>query len=196
MEKHIQPIRYEINAVSDEGIIEGYASVFETRTSYGQVFKRGAFADLAGKNPKDIKVLFNHDWDKIVGVPLEIREDSIGLYTKTQLLTRTPRGLEMYELAKAGALDAFSIGFYIDEMAEDVEDGERTYNITKATVMEYSLVTFPANPAAKITRVNSVVEEPSMELDGLKNQCDSIISSLARHGLELDLRRVAAKLER
>lgn len=200
MTRHIAPVKLELNAVDDKGIVEGYASAYDTMTAYGQKFNKGAFAETLQRPLKQIKVLFNHNWDQIVGVPLELREDSNGLYTKTQLLTRTQKGAEMYELAKAGALDAFSIGFFIDESTEETIDGMPVISINKATVMEYSLVTFGANPGAVITGVNSLPkpddEAGELDLSGPISTCDSILKTMALHNAGKRIRRISAQLER
>ena len=201
MEKLIQAIPFEINSADDTdgmGIVSGYASAFNTITSYGQQFMPGAFSDAVA-NFKKIKVLFNHNWDAIVGVPLEMREDANGLFVKTQLLTRTPKGKEMYELVKAGALDAFSIGFYVDEAADEIIDGNTIRKITKATVMEYSLVTFPANQGAVVLDVNSqpsgVVDEEVEKLELLANSLLCLNDTILERRLELECSRLAAQME-
>lgn len=170
MEKQILTVPFSLNALDseEEGVVSGYASAFDVETSYGQVFKKGAFSESL-QNFKKIKVLFNHSWDDIVGVPLEMYEDNIGLFTCTKLLTKTQKGADMYEMLKAGALDAFSIGFYVNEYSEVVENGNTKRLITNASVIEYSLVTFPANKAAIVTQVNSEPQNLLFNTDMLIN---------------------------
>lgn len=147
----VSPI--EIKSLDEGGILEGYASVFGVQDSDGDVITKGAFSDSI-KSGKQIKMLWQHDAREIIGKWSEIREDDNGLYVKGSLILETQKGREAYALLKAGVLDAMSVGFNIIEAG----DGSRGRVIEKLDLWEISLVTWGANPEAKITNVKSITD--------------------------------------
>ena len=83
--KH-KSLQFELSGVDEEqGIFEGYASVFGVLDSDGDIVDRGAFtktiAEGMAKDGATILALHN---DRLlpVGKTLELREDDIGLYIK------------------------------------------------------------------------------------------------------------------
>ena len=138
----------------EDGTFEGYASVFNNKDLGNDVIRRGAFADtLKGKKPKQIKLLYQHKTDEPIGVIDSLSEDNRGLYIKGRLAMGTQKGKEVYELMKMGAIDSMSIGYRMsaDDYKYDPKDKRRI--IKSVDLMEISLVTFPMNPKAKITKV-------------------------------------------
>jgi uncharacterized protein len=143
----------------DERTFSGYASAFE-EDQVGDIIHQGAFlksineAFPAGR----IKVLWQHS--EPLGMPIEMREDSYGLYVKGKV-SKTRLGDEALELMRDGVIDRMSIGFMIPQGKSDYdEDGKR--HIREVKLMEFSPVTFPANEAAIITGVKNI--EQALEL--------------------------------
>lgn len=144
---------FQIKAQSvdeEERTVEGYASTWDM-DQVDDVIHPGAFQKsirerfTAGK----IKVLWQHS--EAIGIPLEMREDSTGLWVKARI-SRTSLGDEALTLARDGVVDRFSIGFSIPRgKAEIDENGVR--HIFEVKLMEFSLVTFAANEAAVLTAV-------------------------------------------
>jgi hypothetical protein len=87
-----------------------------------------------------------------------MREDDTGLFVKGQLAD-TQLGGDAYKLLKMGAVSGLSIGFRTLKSKLDEESGIRT--LTEVELWEVSLVTFPANDAARITGVKSESELPT-----------------------------------
>ena len=149
----------DLKAANDDGTVEGYGSVFGVRDSYDDVIAAGAFeASLAAhKKAKTMPaMLWQHDADKPIGIWTEMVEDAKGLRMKGQLAMETTLGKEAHALLKMGALNGLSIGFMSKQWAYDRETGIRT--LTEIDLWEVSLVTFPANGAARVTDVKSVDE--------------------------------------
>lgn len=145
---------FEIKAISEDGIIEGYGSVFDVIDSYDDVIKPGAYkATLAAHKTAGTMpaMLWQHDSDEPIGVWLEMVEDAKGLRVKGQLLLTTTRGKEAYELLKAGAVRGLSIGFMAKEWS--YQDDLRV--LTAVDLWELSIVTFPANQKATVTSIKS-----------------------------------------
>jgi uncharacterized protein len=148
--------RLDVKTLTEEGTFEGYASVFGNRDSYGDIIAPGAFSDSLtewkAKNATP-KLLYQHDPSRVIGVLEEIREDETGLYVKGRLLTNVQDGREALELLRAGAIDSMSIGYMSKNSSYDPDRGIRT--LTQIELWEVSLVTFPANDAARVQDVKS-----------------------------------------
>lgn len=152
--KHID-VPLEIKAINEDGSFSGYGSVFGVKDSYDEIVAPGAFTEsIQGRMPS---LLWQHRSSEPIGVYTLVKEDGVGLYVEGQLALKTVRGAEAYELMKLGAISGMSIGFYTREDSYDNVTGIRT--LKKVDLWEVSLVTFPANEAARITGVKEIVEE-------------------------------------
>jgi hypothetical protein len=156
--------------------IAGLASTFWGEPdAYGDVVQPGAFAASIAERPT--KFLYEHHTP--IGKQLEIRETDEGLYGRWSIVDTTA-GTDAYKLAKAGVLDALSIG-YIPLEWEIRGDGARV--LQKCELLEVSCVAIPANPNAVITAVKAapVPTSPRLNLgDELRRR------RLARHGICLE----------
>lgn len=150
----------EIKAEGETGVFEGYGAIFGNKDRDGDIVARGAFAEsLKAGMPA---MLWQHDQKAPIGKFEEVREDDKGLYVKGKLVMQG-RGLEAYELLKMGALNGLSIGFVTKDARRDPATNTRT--ISKADLMEISLVTFPANDLARVNNVKATFAntgEPNM----------------------------------
>jgi HK97 family phage prohead protease len=157
MERKSIDVGFQVKAVSDDGKIEGYGSVFGVRDSYSDIVAAGAFkASLAAHKSAGTMpaLLWQHRSDEPIGVWKSMSEDEKGLAVVGQLAMDTMRGREAHSLLKMGALNGLSIGFYSKEWKYDTENDVRT--LTEVDLWETSLVTFPANQAARVTAVKSI----------------------------------------
>lgn len=155
--RQVRAYALDLKATGDDGTVEGYGSVFGVRDSYDDVIAAGAFqASLAAhkKTGTMPAMLWQHDSGKPIGVWSEMVEDSKGLRIKGQLALDTVLGKEAHALLKMGALNGLSIGFVSKQWAYDRDTDIRT--LTEIDLWEVSLVTFPANGAARVTNVKSV----------------------------------------
>ena len=138
----------------EDGSFEGYASVFNNKDLGNDVIRKGAFTKVIhDKKPKQIKLLYQHKTDEPIGVVDNIEEDSKGLKIKGRLAMGTQKGREVYELMKMGALDSMSIGYRLAPDSYKYDDKNKRRVIKEVDLMEISMVTFPMNPRAKITKV-------------------------------------------
>lgn len=133
-------------------VIEGYASLFGLTDQGGDAVMPGAFsaslARLAAKGGK-VRMLWQHDPARPIGVWDEIREDAQGLWVKGRLLSEVAQAREAAVLIEAGAIDGLSIG-YRTIRAE--RDGKDRRILAEVDLWEVSLVTFPMLPEAKVDR--------------------------------------------
>ncbi len=83
-----------------------------------------------------------------------MREDSVGLWVKGQLLINDiARAKEAYALLQAKAINGMSIGYVSRDDSYDRLTDVRT--LKKVDIYEGSIVTFPMNPMASVNSVKS-----------------------------------------
>jgi uncharacterized protein len=145
--------------VADTGEFSGYLSVFHNVDSYRDVVMPGAFVDsLAvwqskGRLPP---VLWQHRSGEPLGPFTAMREDARGLYVEGRLLVgQVQRAAEAHALLKAKAVSGMSIGF--ETIGEEWDKQNRLRKLTKIDLWEGSIVTFPANEAAQVDAVKSLI---------------------------------------
>jgi HK97 family phage prohead protease len=98
--------------IDADGTVEGYASLFGELDQARDMVMPGAFAaTLRTRGVRRIPMLFQHDPAEPVGVWLELREDSRGLYARGRLIPDVQRGRELLALVRQGGIDGLSIGF-------------------------------------------------------------------------------------
>jgi len=157
MNKKYYDCAFDVKAINDDGTFEGYGSVFGNVDSYKEIVSKGAFNDslaslkTQGRMPA---LLWQHRSGEPIGVYTEMREDDTGLFVRGKLALKTARGAEAHELLKINALSGLSIGFMTREDSYDKVTGIRTLN--KVDLWECSLVTFPANDAARVSGVKNI----------------------------------------
>lgn len=142
----------------DERTFEGYAAAYGNVDSDNDIIEMNAFAKSIkeGFPAKRIKVLWQHKTDTPIGLPVEMREDSKGLWVKSKI-SRTAKGDEAIELMRDGVIDRMSVGFSIPGGKSQI-DGQGIRHIYEGKLFEYSLVTWPANDQAVITGVKTLKE--------------------------------------
>ena len=185
---------YVLNADEDTGIVEAYVSIFGIidEDIPPDMIQLGAFKKTikergpAGSNK--IRVLHQHQWDEVVGMPLLIKEHKRnklpaellekypeatgGLFTRTQFILDVQRAREDFALYKAGAMSEWSVGFDTMDADFDMGTDDEPYRLLKELrLWEYSPVTWGANQATVTTAVKEVdnqgddalLVEPSVE---------------------------------
>ena len=155
MERRNISENFLIKAVGLENtIISGYASVFNIVDSQNDIVQKGAFEDT---KPENIKLLWQHDTLKPIGIIKSLYEDDYGLKIQAEINNRILLGKETTELVRQKAIDGLSIGF----CAKDFEyDNQGVRLLKKVDLMEISVVTFPANRNAGIINVKKLTEHP------------------------------------
>lgn len=148
---------FEVKAINEDGTFTGYGSVFNVIDSYNEVVAPGAFAESLSEHKTKGRMpamLWQHRSDEPLGVYTSMTEDDVGLKVEGQIALKTQRGAEAHELMKMKAISGLSIGFIPQTETRDNESGITT--LEKVDLWETSLVTFPANDAARIQGVKSI----------------------------------------
>lgn len=144
--------KFEIKA-SAENTIEGYAAYFGNVDSYGDIIEQGAFTKTLKENNNRVKVLWQHNTNEPIGKPVQMEQDSKGLYIKAKI-SMTDVGRKAMELMRDGVIDEMSIGY---DIIKDEYKGKNRM-LKELRLWEFSPVTFAANEKARITSAKSLSE--------------------------------------
>ncbi len=157
MQRQQMACTLSLKQLEAEGVFAGYASVFNVVDSQQDIILPGAFKETLQGRVADIKLLWQHDMREPIGMVEEMREDRNGLYVKGRLLLEVARAREAYALLKQGIVSGLSIGYTPRSWKMDAQHGIR--RLHALDLWEISLVTFPANEAARITVVKQASNE-------------------------------------
>jgi HK97 family phage prohead protease len=135
--------------IGEGAVISGYASLFGKADQGGDVVEPGAYAAsldrLTGAGGR-VRMLWQHDPSRPIGVWDEVREDATGLWVRGRILTEVAQGREAAALVAAGAIDGLSIGYRTRRATK--RDGGRS--LAELELWEVSLVTFPMLREARV----------------------------------------------
>ena len=132
--------------------ISGYASIFGMTDTGGDTVEKGAYVAALERlkaSNRRIKMLWQHDPNRPIGVWDEVREDDRGLLVKGRILTDVEQGREAAALVAAGAIDGLSIGYRTVRALKAAGGGRR---LAELDLWEVSLVTFPMLPDARVAQ--------------------------------------------
>lgn len=175
-----------------EGVFTGYASVFDNIDSYGDVIRKGAFAESLSDweaSGNVIPVLYNHDFNdpfSNIGSVTSAVEDGRGLKVTAQLDMDNPKAAQVHRLLKAGRLSQMSFAFNVTEGGMAVVDDKDVFEIRGLKLYEVSVVTVGANQETEITDVKAALEELS---NAVKRSDEAVKKSVDDDG---DLARARA----
>jgi HK97 family phage prohead protease len=141
----------------DNPQIAGYAAVFNTPTDIGYFREQiapGAFTKAIA-DKQDVKCLFNHDPNKVLGRTksgtLRLSEDNTGLKYECDIDQSTSVGKDVHAHIERGDVDQCSFGFVVrDEDVSYDDDGVATRTIKQADLFDVSPVTYPAYPTTSV----------------------------------------------
>lgn len=155
---------FSIKSLSEEGHVEGLISAFGSVDAYGDTIKHGAYAKSLAQlkeSGRKLPLLYQHDPHRPIGVWNDLAETAAGLAGKAKLTMAIRDAQEAYALAKDGALTGISIGYNIPPGGA-VQEGRKRV-LTEIDLLEASLVTFPADPLARVRVVKAVASVRDLE---------------------------------
>lgn len=157
MKRKTRDFTLELKEVTEKGAFAGYGSVYDVIDFYNEKIAPGAFGESLrsweskGRLPP---VLWQHDQRQPVGPFTKMVEDTKGLYVEGQLLIDdVAKASEARALMKAGAISGLSVG--IDVVVDEFDRESGIVTLKQCDLWEVSIVTFPANEAARIDAVKS-----------------------------------------
>ena len=168
----------------EAGEFEAYASTWiRTPDSYGDVVKKGAFAETIREwkaSGNTLPILFGHDLAdpfSNIGGALELREDDRGLLVRGRLDLDNPKANQVYKMVKGRRLTQLSFAYDVleDGIVELDEVDPKTAatlnprkktarELRKMKLHEISLVPFGANADTEVLAVKAL----AAGIDGLK----------------------------
>jgi HK97 family phage prohead protease len=138
------------------GVVEGHIATWDIDRGDDK-FIKGAFLDSIAEHKRIGKKqipLKDFHGNTVGGWPIEqLKEDATGLFGVAEINLELEQGRDVYSLAKFGVYDSFSIGFWPIDIA--FENDLRI--ISKAEILEGSILDVPMNPHAQVTEVKAVV---------------------------------------
>ncbi len=159
----------------EEGMFKGMASVFNTRIEsfVPTIIEPGAFTNTLAKPERNVLILWQHDDAMPIGVPVQMQETEHGLEIVGKI-SQTQQGKDAMTLMRDGVVTEMSIGF--DATAFRFEENsakDLMRHVTEVKLWEVSLVSFGANPKAKITEVQSRLMSDARELIAQENAANA-----------------------
>ncbi|MDR4307616.1 HK97 family phage prohead protease [Chelatococcus sambhunathii] len=143
-------------AVSADGAVEGYASLFGVVDLGRDLVEPGAFAaSLRRRGAAGVRFLFQHDPSEPIGAWTSISEDARGLKVFGRLNLAVGRAREVQALLRQGALDGLSIGF----RAVRSRRAAGVRRLIEIDLWEVSVVTFPMLPEARVSCVKRLARQ-------------------------------------
>jgi HK97 family phage prohead protease len=184
----------DTNVDMAERTFSGYASTWDI-DQQNDIIEKGAFTKtIAERLPtKKIKILWQHS--EAIGIPLEMTQDDKGLFVVGKI-SKTRLGDEALELMRDGVIDRMSVRFNIPN-GKASTDHAGVRRIKEVKLLEFSLVTFPANENATIEAVkqltialqnNKVVDGDLMQHI---QQLKSLLSTLEPLSTQSDIEPIA-----
>ncbi len=158
----------QIKAEGDGATFAGYASVFGGVDSYGDTILKGAYEHTLRKHGKP-KMFVQHDsYSLPVGKWTTVKEDDKGLWVEGEFTPGMARAEEARAALKHGTVDGLSIGYMLKaEDFEHMDDGTRIIKRV-SRLAEVSIVTFPADGAARVD-LDSVKTEGLEQITSIKD---------------------------
>lgn len=172
--KQLAGVGFKLAADGAAMEFSGYGAVFGNVDSYGDVIEPGAFAaTIAEAKSSGVwpSMLLEHGGFGMVaddmvpiGIWTDLAEDGVGLRVAGRLAD-TQRGREAYQLLKMEprpAITGLSIGYIAKESEPRSKPEDPRRKLKRIDLFEVSLVTFPANPLARVSDVKSIDEMQSV----------------------------------
>lgn len=150
--REVKLLTEPIAHVENEGLFEGYASIFGVPDLGKDIVMSGAFRQsLAVRGVNGIKLLWQHNPAEPIGRWISIVEDARGLRVRGKLNLAVSKARDIHALMIEGAIDGLSIGFRTQKSRPDSRHGYR--RLEQIDLWEISIVTFPMLPQARVLNV-------------------------------------------
>lgn len=148
---------------SKQGIVSGYFSAFGMVDSDGDIMMPGAFKrsiqDWGPEGKGRIKHLLNHDPSQPLGKPIELKEDSYGLFYRSKIGTHR-LGQDYIKMVESGLIAEHSIGFRTLREQKSAEANE----IHEVMLFEgSSLTAWGANEYTPILGIKSLADTAKIQ---------------------------------
>lgn len=150
-------------SAGDEGILSGYANVYNVEDLQGDITRIGAFIKTVSENRKSMKIYKNHKSDQLVGVPANIDPtDPYGLLIDAKIIMTTQLGKDTFQESKFMLENGFETGFSIGGWVMKRDKADKRI-ITEFKLDEISVLTMqPANQLSMVDMVKSMQQDDEL----------------------------------
>lgn len=167
----------DIETDSKKGIVTIYVSSFGNKDSDGDIIQKGAFTKTIAESMHRIKHLKDHDRYILLGIPLEMIQDNIGLKVRSAMIMKKPVVQDTfaeYEFLKEnGRSLEHSIGFTIPAGKYIYDEKADAHFITEIKLFEYSTISLMgANEMTPLIDIKSLFDN--------KGNLDYIVDELEK----------------
>ena len=162
----VSPEHTKVKILDDEdapnGMLEGYASVFNNVDSGGDVVRKGAFRKTIKERLKKRQILLYDSHaifegtQAVIGLVKQAKEDDYGLWFQAGF-SGTSRAQEVRQKIREGILSALSFGYDIIKAKPSDEHGPDVMELTELRLWEISVVPWGMNPKAEAQVVKGVI---------------------------------------
>tara|TARA_R110000787_G_scaffold7296_6_gene25064 strand:- start:19228 stop:20763 length:1536 start_codon:yes stop_codon:yes gene_type:complete len=154
------PVPVEIKQLDEDGTFIALGSVFGNVDFHGDIVDRGAFENSIAKSGGETVILWQHDPSTPIG-KATISETFDGLMVHGRLTLGASKARDALALMRDGVTTGFSIGYDVVDF-EVGSDGIR--HLKELRLWEVSVVTFPANDAARLLQVKGILPYADLAL--------------------------------
>jgi HK97 family phage prohead protease len=143
---------------ADDGTLEGWASTFGNVDLGSDVVVKGAFKNtIPDVKANGIPLLADHvaSTASVLGTIFDAQETDKGLRIKARF-SSAPSAQDVRTKLLEGHLKSLSIGYEATKYSFTEVDGKTVRNLDEVKLWETSVVVFPMNPEATISRVKSL----------------------------------------
>lgn len=161
MERLIFPVEFKLLA-GDQGIVEGYASIFSKQDENREVVDPGAFKKTIAERVMKGKVPYQdgHIWDTAhtLGTVIWAEEDANGLRYRAKL-SNAPSVMDARQKMLEGHATRNSVGYVTmrDRFERDPATNKMIRHLVELKLLEISLMPVPAMSDAINTSIKAVV---------------------------------------
>ena len=214
LERRVAPATTEIRSNEDGSwSLVGHAAVFDSQSEdlggFREVIQRGAFRRILKQDGLDVRALFNHDQNQVLGRTingtLSLREDPTGLLYEVNV-ANTSYGRDLKVLLERGDVSQSSFAFRVSDKGQkwqDQPDGSLLRTITDfADLLDVSPVTYPAytsTTSSALTREDtqdSSTRETEQDAGGTAKQPSDQVDSQPRRADDEPARNLRVRKQR
>ena len=189
----------EMRAQSDFSLV-GYAARFNSTSSpmqgnrgtFVETILPGAFTKVLADPKTDVRCLFNHDPNKVLGRTksgtLTLEQDDKGLKFRCQLDKNNSDHTNLYSSVNRGDISACSFGFSTDDDSWDTDKNGDTRRTIRSFsgLFDCSVVCNPAYPSTSVSARSAAFQSFSAQLfRGKKSVKQVRAETAARNGISV-----------
>lgn len=148
-----------------EGEFTGYAAVWDNKDSYGDIVRKGAFAESLksyDEGGAGVPAYWGHrldDPEMNIGKTISAVEDDHGLKVHVKLDMDSPKAAYVHRLISEKRVRSMSFAYAVtDGGFEKSDDDGEIFEIRAADIFEVSVVPVGANPLAELTGVKALAD--------------------------------------